>query len=192
MIDHGSSAGAIQIRKKFDDTVPQLAQRLKIFFRRRCKDSNEASRVDDWVQETLFRVMQKVESGVEILSVEAYAMGTAKMVFQEYLNHRVINSSTEPGAGSPEDLMALIPDSRRETQAACLDQCLLQLEEPNRALVLSWFAEPSGGAKIDRHRQLTEQLAQPSSTVRVRVFRLVQKLRSCCRDCVERETKSDL
>src|SRR5215470_459803 len=103
--------------------------RVKIFFRRRCKTSEEAARVDDWVQETMFRVAQKVDVGLEIVSFDAYAMRIAKVVFLEYLNRRAeksLNSQSDINGNSIETLIDLSAQSDVETRALCLDQCLLK------------------------------------------------------------------
>src|SRR5215471_6194946 len=87
-----SSTADVQTRERFEKEATLLIKRLKIFFQRRCKTPEEATRVDDWVQETMFRIARKVGAGLEIVSFDAYAIGTAKVVFQEYLNRRIERS----------------------------------------------------------------------------------------------------
>src|SRR5215467_1030530 len=133
-----SSTAGVQTRERFEKEAPLLISRLKIFFRRRCKTSEEAARVDDWVQETMLRIARKVDAGLEIVSFDAYAMGTAKVVFQEYLNRpaqRSLNSQSDIRGNSLEALGDLSAYSDVEIMALCLDQCLLTLDDRSRRIV---------------------------------------------------------
>jgi RNA polymerase sigma factor (sigma-70 family) len=176
---------SVQTRERFEMEAPLLMRNLRIFFQRRCKTSEEAAPVDDWVQETMFRVARKVDIRLEIVSFDAYAMGTAKVVFQEYLNRlaeRSLNSQSNIHGNSIETLIDLSAQSEVEIRASCLDQCLLTLDDHSRMIIASWF-RLSG----TDNSALTQERAVGSSTVRVRVFRLVNRLRACCKKCVECE-----
>lgn len=186
-----STSAAVQTRERFEKEATLLLSRLKIFFRRRCKTVEEAARVDDWVQEAMFRVARKVDAGLEIASFDAYAMGTAKVVFQEYLNRpaeRSLNSQSDIHGNSIETLIDCSTQSDVEIRAVCLDHCLLTLDDHSRTIISSWFRlygsdNLSGADNI-------EVKGEPdigSSTARVRVFRLVNRLRACCRKCMECE-----
>jgi DNA-directed RNA polymerase specialized sigma24 family protein len=181
------------IREKFELAAVPLTSRLKKFFRRRCKNTDEADRVDDWVQETLFRVIKKIESGVEIENIEAYVIGTAHLVFKEFLSGIVVDRYREQPVELSRNILdqMVAPLSQAEVQRkiVCLNQCLLELSAEEGALVAAWFDEPSGAAKIDQHRLMAEQLAVPASTLRVRIYRLMKRLRFCCKNCLERETE---
>ena len=180
---------SVQTRQRFEQEAPLLVSRLKIFFRRRCTTSEEATRVDDWVQETMLRVARKVEDGLEIANFNAYAMGTAKVVFQEYLNRpaqRSLNSQSDINGNLLETLSGLTSQSDVEIRAFCLDQCLLKLDDHSRKMIASWFGL-SGTNNDERPREVKEERAVGSSTARVRVFRLVNRLRSCCTKCMECE-----
>jgi DNA-directed RNA polymerase specialized sigma24 family protein len=174
---------SVQIRQRFEQEAPLLVSRLKIFFRRRCTNSEEATRVDDWVQETMLRVARKVEDGLEIANFNAYAMGTAKVVFREYLSRpseKSLNSQSDINGRSLETLSNLDTESDVEIRGICLDECLLKLDEHSRTMIASWFGI-SGVTK--------QEGAAGSSTARVRVFRLVNRLRACCRKCMEEKSR---
>ena len=180
-----SSTAGVQTRDRFEKEAPLLITRLKIFFRRRCKTSEEAARVDDWVQETMVRVAQKVDVRLEIVSFDAYAMGIAKVVFREYLNRRAeksLNSQSDIKGSSIETLIDLSGQSDLEIRALCLDQCLRTLDDHGRMIIASWFRLSGTG-----NCELTQERAVGSSTARVRVFRLVNRLRACCTKCMEWE-----
>jgi DNA-directed RNA polymerase specialized sigma24 family protein len=173
---------SVQTRQRFEQEAPLLVSRLKIFFRRRCTTSEEATRVDDWVQETMLRVARKVDDGLEIANFNAYAMGTAKVVFREYLTRpaeRSLNSQSDINGRSLETLSNLDVESDVEIRGVCLDQCLLKLDEHSRTIIASWFGI-SGK---------TKQGAAGSSTARVRIFRLMNRLRACCRKCMEERSR---
>jgi DNA-directed RNA polymerase specialized sigma24 family protein len=180
-----SSTASVQTKNRFEKDAPLLISRLKIFFRRRCNTSDEAVRVDDWVQETMFRIARKADTESQIVSFDAYAIGTAKVVFQEYLNRpieRSLNSQSDIHGNSIETLIDLSAQSDVEIRALCLDRCLLTLDDHSRAIIAAWF-RLSG----TDNGQLKEERALGSSTVRVRVFRLVNRLRACCKKCMECE-----
>jgi DNA-directed RNA polymerase specialized sigma24 family protein len=182
---------SVQARERFEQEAPLLLSRLKIFFRRRCKTSEEAARADDWVQETMFRVARKVDAGLEIINFDAYAMGTAKVVFQEYLNRpaeRSLNSQSLINGNSLETLSNLNTQSDVEIRAFCLDECLLKLDDHGRTIIASWFGL-SGANNTEPQPEMKEERAVGSSTVRVRVFRLVSRLRACCRKCMEEKSQ---
>jgi DNA-directed RNA polymerase specialized sigma24 family protein len=179
-----SSTTSVQTRDRFVKEAPLLMNRLKIFFQRRCRTSEETTRVDDWVQETMLRVARKVDERLDIVSFDAYAIGTAKVVFQEYLNRpaqRSLNSQSDTNGNSLETLGDLSAQSDVEIRALCLDQCLLTLDDHSRTIIASWFGL-SGMMELP---EVKEKRAVGSSTERVRVFRLVNRLRACCRKCME-------
>jgi DNA-directed RNA polymerase specialized sigma24 family protein len=181
-----SSTAGVQTRERFEKKAALLINRLKIFFQRRCKTFEEAARVDDWVQETMLRIARKVDDGLDIVSFDAYAMGTAKVVFQEYLNRpaqRSLNSQSDINGNALETLRDLRAQSDIEIRALCLDQCLLTLDDHSRTIIASWF----GLSGTMEQPEVKEKGAGGSSTERVRVFRLVNRLRACCRKCMECE-----
>ena len=180
-----ASTASVQTRERFEKEAALLINRMKIFFRRRCNTSEEAARVDDWVQETMCRIARKVDTGLEIVSFDAYAIGTAKVVFQEYLNRpieRSLNSQSDIHGSSIETLIDLSAQSDIEIRALCVDQCLFTLDDHSRTLIASWF-RLSG----TNNSELKEERARGSSTERVQVFRLVNRLRACCRECMKGE-----
>jgi len=180
-----ASTASVQTRERFEKEAALLINRMKIFFRRRCNTSEEAARVDDWVQETMCRIARKVDTGLEIVSFDAYAIGTAKVVFQEYLNRpieRSLNSQSDIHGSSIETLIDLSAQSDIEIRALCVDQCLFTLDDHSRTLIASWF-RLSG----TNNSELKEERARGSSTERVQVFRLVNRLRACCRKCMKGE-----
>ena len=64
-----ASTAIVQTSERFEKEASLLISRMKIFFRRRCNNSEEAARVDDWVQETMCRIARKVDTGLVSCSV---------------------------------------------------------------------------------------------------------------------------
>src|SRR5437867_1778107 len=176
----------IERQQKFTYAADSLRSRLKTYFCRRCTRPDEAAMVEDCVQETLLRVTRKIEDGEDIVNFEAFAMRTAKFVYYELLNQlrreRNRQELVEQSAGS---VAAARPEI--EIKAGCMERCLTRLSETERTLIEAWFAEPAGEAKIEKHRQLREQFDLAPSTIRVRIFRAINKLRACCANCVQCE-----
>ena len=176
----------IERQQKFTYAADSLRSRLKTYFCRRCTRPDEAAMVEDCVQETLLRVARKLEDGEEIVNFEAFAMRTAKFVYYELLNqHRRERNREELVEQSSGSVAPVRPEL--EIKAGCVERCLMRLNETERALIEAWFAVPAGEAKIEKRRQIREQFDLTPSTLRVRIFRAINKLRACCRNCVQCE-----
>lgn len=136
---------------------------------------------EDLADETINRVARRVE---EIRSSYTgdparYFYGVGKKVYLEYLKQK---PSVEL---LPATLEAPPPDDV-EQQYACLDQCMKQLTEGNRTLILQYYRERKQ-AKIDSRRSLLQVLSLKPSALRVRVFRIRAVLEKCVRRCLELE-----
>jgi DNA-directed RNA polymerase specialized sigma24 family protein len=190
-----SSLRALQdTKQRFELGAELLRARLKFFFGRRCTRSDEVDDLQDCIQETLIRVMRRVEAGEEIFNLEACAVETAKFVHLEFLHRKSSERArTQPVMDGVDPLDRVVDkpvDPHIEQRANCVNKCLQTLKDSERSLITSWYAEPTGGAKVAQHRLLTEKEDVPASTLRVRVFRLVNKLRKCSEECIEREGSS--
>ena len=178
---------------RLEQSAGVLLVRLRIFFSRRLTRSEDRDLVQDCAQETLSRLAGKIRNGEVILNLEAYALSIANNVFLEFLGRvgaerrleRVDNEKTQwQDSGS---LSNPTGDPALELQDRCLTRCLDALPPADRELIDSWYANPEGKAKVDHHKQMQKSFGN-SSTLRVRIFRIVQRLRDCCSQCMENET----
>jgi DNA-directed RNA polymerase specialized sigma24 family protein len=134
---------------------------------------------EDLADETINRVARRVKEIADTYTGDParYFFGVAKRVHMEYLKQK-------PSAEiQPEVLAAPKPDDV-EQQYACLDQCMGQLTDSNRKLILQYYRERTQ-ADADPRRSLMQALNLKPSALRVRVFRIRENLEKCVRHCLE-------
>lgn len=157
------------------DRYEALHQRLAGFFEWRGSHTPE-----DDADETLDRLARRLEEGVEIGNLDAYALGVARLVLlealrrQERARHREA-AATPPPASPPE----------AEARSRCLEGCLATLAAGEREMVLAYYRE-EGGSQIAARKALAARLGIAPYTLRSRVFRIRERLGGCVRGCLAR------
>lgn len=140
-----------------------------------------SARADELADETLDRVARKLEEGAEIPrgSLGAYVRGVARMVFYEAA--RRVEADPLP---DEIDITAAPADEGKERSLACLDRCLATLPPADRDCVLRYYG---GGEQraIDSRRALAASLGISPTALRIRTFRLRDRLERCVTACVE-------
>jgi DNA-directed RNA polymerase specialized sigma24 family protein len=137
-------------------------------------------REEELADETINRVARRVQEIRETYTGDParYFYGVAKKVYMEYLKEkRPVEMPAVLVAPEPEDV---------EQQYQCLDQCIGQLTDGNRTLILQYYREQKQ-AKIDSRRSIVRALNLKPSALRVRVFRIRETLEKCVRRCMELE-----
>lgn len=110
-----------------------------------------------------------------------YFFGVAKRVHLEYRRQQQLLQLT-----SRETVAAPQHDPTVERTARCLDECMGHLPPDKREMVIRYYHEQKQ-AKIDSRKMLRQHLNVQANALRVRVYRIREKLEKCVRDCVERE-----
>lgn len=105
-----------------------------------------------------------------------YFYGVAKKVYLEYVKEK-------PMIELPASL-ATPPADDVEQQYQCLDQCIGQLTDGNRTLILQYYRERKR-AKIESRRAIRAERDLKPGALRVRVFRIRETLEKCVRRCLE-------
>lgn len=138
---------------------------------------------DELADETLDRVARKLEEGTEIAagSLGAFARGVARLVFYES-----IRSPRHQEAPLPAELEPHAQPDQGDTERslACLDRCLDQLSGHDRECVLRYY-DPGREKNIDARRQLASTLGVSPTALRIRAFRIRERLESCVSRCLE-------
>ena len=93
----------------------------------------------------------------------------------------------KPVAGpiGDKDFPALEPDhdiALHERRLVCMEWCVDQLPENDRKLTIKYH-EGKGRARIDARRQLAGEHGG-SNSLRIKVFRICARLRTCVNDCL--------
>ncbi len=131
--------------------------------------------------DTLNRVVRKLEQGEAIQDPRAYCYGVARLVLLEAVKRRVKEEEAAreyhrraPG-GADDDL---------DDRVRCLRRCLESLPPSEQDLVRDYY-RGSGSDRIDGRRRLAERLGIGMNALRIRAFRLSGKLQACVTRCVQ-------
>jgi RNA polymerase sigma factor (sigma-70 family) len=169
-------------REKAGEKYEQLRTRLLRFFEWRGAESP-----DELSDETLDRVSLKLFQGELILDLSGYVYGVARNVLRESWEKQqrqrsVIEAVAEQALVSRET-EGVSDDAEQEIEILrCLERCLGKLSAENRELIIAYYQQEKG-AKIQNRRQLASRLGIPINALRIRVFRIRERLELCVRQC---------
>ena len=153
---------------------------IKIFT---CRGCGEAT---DLADETINRVTSKVDSIASSYSGDPalYFYGVAQKVHLEYMRSRPVHQNSLEAGRDLGSVKVLEADNEIEQEYACLEQCMDQLPQESRRLVLEYYQEEKQ-AKINRRRKLAEELGIALNALRIRAHRIRQQLQQCVQICLE-------
>jgi DNA-directed RNA polymerase specialized sigma24 family protein len=137
---------------------------------------------EECADETINRVVRKLESGQEIRDIPTYCQGVGRLVLLEALkkaeNRQVsLDELKSVPAASPvfaED------DSHQRT---CFRRCLSELANESRELILRYYKDERR-QKIENRQAMADQLGIPLSALRNRVQRIRNKIEQCIAQCL--------
>lgn len=152
--------------KKYEDIRHRL---IMIFTGRGCYEA------EDLADETINRVIRRVPDIAATYTGDQslYFYGVAHKVHSEYLRKRLSQPPPPPVEKSEED----------EARYECLDHCMMSLTKDNRELLLNYYQEEKQ-AKITARKEFAERLNIPLNALRIRAFRLRERLRACVLECL--------
>jgi DNA-directed RNA polymerase specialized sigma24 family protein len=134
---------------------------------------------EDCADETLDRLARKMEEGVAVLDLTAFARGIAKLVLHE--------AARSQGRLDPLDEVEAsravppVEANGDEPLAAHLDRCLEALARDAREMVLAYYGSGQGKGKIQGRRRLARSHRLSDNALRSRVQRLRDQLEACVR-----------
>ena len=152
--------------------------RLKLteyFIVRGCLCSDELTDI------SLFRVAKKIGEETEIINLQAYAHGVARLVWLEYLKspeNNYVPLADLPLVFLPEETSE--PDQRQK----CFDQCLLALPGSDRDLIIEYW-QPDHQPRQHLRRQIATRLRLSSVALRIRIHRIRTRLEECVFKCLQ-------
>jgi len=123
--------------------------------------------------------MRKIEEGEEIRDPHAYCYGTARLVLLEAFKRqtREQEAAHEYHRASPPP-----EDDDLEDRLRCLRRCLNELPPAQRDLIRDYY-RGGGSERIDRRRGLAGTLGIGMNALRIRAFRLSDRLQACVTGC---------
>lgn len=149
-------------------------------------------KAEELTDETINRVMEKLPGVVEKYENDPalYFYGFGRNVLKEY--YREVAAHTllkEPERLKPSDEGE--ETKQRERESACLDKCLGELDESERALILRYH-EMQGMAKVDFRKELAEEQGIGINALRVRVHRIRARLHPCISACLKASAEDEI
>ena len=169
----------------------EVRRRLELYFdRKNCVAPAELA------DETLNRVAKKLEENGEITDVLPlqYCYMVAKYVFLETLRaekrapfYRPL-SGANPSNLNGQSATLLEADSTSEKKgkvAGCLDDCLKNLSNADRELIVEYYRGHQQG-KIERRAALATRLGLTANALSIRACRVRQKLEACIEACLKK------
>lgn len=144
------------------------------------------SEADSLADTVLDRVAAKLESGIEIRSINSYSLEVLRFVHLEYRRrHReeAVGDEEMPvvavGPEHPED-----PDDRLR----CLRKCLGEVvpNDRDRKLITGYYDLDAGDKLKNIRKQLADSLGMTMVNLKVRACRLRDRLERCIGDCADR------
>ena len=144
---------------------------IKFFIARGAADA------EDLADETINRVTNKVEELKDFKGDRLrYFYGVAHMVWKEYLRRP---QPPEPPPPPPDP-------GQIEQEYRCLEECIQRLSPDDRELLLQYYYPQEGCTLTEQRKLLAEKLGIAPNALRIRAFRIRERLQKCVKKCVER------
>lgn len=153
--------------------------RLKLirFFERRALYDSEGL-----ADETLDRVMRRIDGGEIVTNMMAYVYKVASyVVLESYKEQEKLHEAEE--ATPPVAVAPALTEGEENPRLVCFDRCLDGLPVETRTLILDYYSE-EGHEKIQLRRQIAEKLGIGLNALRIRARKIRVKLEQCVNECL--------
>jgi DNA-directed RNA polymerase specialized sigma24 family protein len=150
---------------------------IQLFIWRGCRDPESQA------DETINRVIRKIDEGEEVRDVIAYAHGVARRLLLEVFKKQ---EREQVGIDELPPLVAQPAEQDDDTGVLCLRRCLNRLPEESRQLIVLYY-QGEKSAKIENRKRLAEGMRVTLGALRYRAFDLRQRLQGCIERCMGRE-----
>ena len=137
---------------------------------------------EDQADETINRVVRKVEEGEEIRDLQSYCKGVARLVLIEELR-RLEKERASLEVFAHEEPLTEEADDTPQLRTECFRGCLQNLSREERELIIEYYEEEKR-AKIEGRKELAARLNLPLNALRIRAHRIRSRLEACVRACL--------
>jgi RNA polymerase sigma factor (sigma-70 family) len=165
-------------RDRAADRYEQIRSKLLRFFEWR-----GCAYPDECADETITRVIRKIDEGDAIQDPDSYCYGVARLVLLEALKQREKErealSQMPPLSASVDEMQLEV-----ERRLSCLQSCMKTLPADQQTLIAEYYRHDTG-RRIDARKQLAATLGIGLNALRVRAHRLNERLGSCIGECLE-------
>jgi len=134
---------------------------------------------DQLADETLDRVMRKIEGGERILDPAKYACGVSRLVYLETVKKQVKEEELSFDLPAPDE-------TDEDLRLGCLEKCLAQLTDNSRSMILHYYRDDKR-AKIDHRRKIAESFNISVNALRIKALRIRSMLEACVMRCVDKD-----
>jgi len=165
-------------RERAGERYESIRRKLVKFFQWR-----DSPFPEDHADEVLRRTIDKFAHDGEIRDPSTYCYGVARMVLFEVRKSRAQEQTALNNLSVPPPHAE--PDLEQEQALNCLNECLARLPVGDLQLILTYY-EQERGAKVERRKQLAQELVIPLNTLRIRAHRLRERLEQCVQSCLRR------
>jgi DNA-directed RNA polymerase specialized sigma24 family protein len=136
---------------------------------------------EECADETINRIIRKIDEGDAIRDIPTYCYGVARMVFLEKLKSSE-SRRVDFEELSPATLVAPGPEEGDERQE-CFERCLKELPLESRELILQYYSNERR-EKIDGRQALAQRIGIPLNALRSRAQRIRNRLEGCVGGCI--------
>lgn len=135
--------------------------------------------------ETFDRVARKLCGGEDIIDISTYTRGVAGMINWERIKaekkaQQAVTEMVQRQAVSTDD------SDYAELLSHCLEQCLDELPEDQRQLILKYYSAP-GSDRIVLRSDLAKEMEISPNTLRIRTHRIKRQLQNCMERCLQKD-----
>lgn len=130
---------------------------------------------EELADESLNRVIRKIDEGESPRDVQTYCHGVARMVLLESLKRPDIRRAD---IEELDQVAAPKPDAEPDERLARFERCLRELSAESRQLILQYYQDERR-LKINNRLSLAEKLGIPLNALRSRAQRIRDKLEEC-------------
>jgi len=149
---------------------------------------------EEYADITINCAARKISEGTEIYATDplSFFMGIARNILQEYWEQvprrnaslEDLSEAQHPWEDPIQSIRREEELQRSESELKCLEQCLEDIPDENRDLIVGYYVGEKS-QKIINRKKLAAQLDVAPANLRLRAFRLREKLETCVRGCLE-------
>jgi RNA polymerase sigma factor (sigma-70 family) len=144
------------------------------------------SRAEDLVDIVFDRVAEKLEKQIEIENLNAYAHRVLRFVWLEHSRKNKEDGFDDDKM--PEIAVEPVHPEEPDFRMACLRSCLAEIakDDEERRLIINYYDSDEGEKDKRRRKSIAERLGIKINALKVRMFRLRERLEKCINECVRK------
>jgi DNA-directed RNA polymerase specialized sigma24 family protein len=138
---------------------------------------------EELADETINRVIRKIDEGESFRDLATYCHGVARLVLLEKLKGP--DSKRADFEALPPAALAAPEQEEEDVRQDCFERCLKELPAESRQLILQYYSDEKR-EKISRRLAMAERLGIPLNALRSRVQRIRNRLEECVNGCMKK------